>query len=113
MELSDRNKLFVGLKLDTGLRRQLEAVSGPDRKYVSKEDSTFLRICRIGEAVYVGKLIHERLSTDRVDDIKRNIHSILQRLFPDERLPQHLEIMSTVVEPPGVERSGEERALFR
>ena len=61
MELSDRNKLFVGLKLDTGLRRQLEAVSGPDRKYVSGEDPAFLRIVSFGDDLYVGKVIDDQI----------------------------------------------------
>ena len=68
--------------------------SGPDKKYVSSEDSTFLRVCKLGEKYYVGKLIHERLTTKRVDDVCRNVFSILNRLFPDERLPRELEILA-------------------
>ncbi len=56
MELSASQAIFVGFKLDSGLRRQIESLTGPDRKYVSEaEDSTFLRICRRGEDVYVGQ----------------------------------------------------------
>ncbi len=94
VELENSRALFIGFKLDTGLRRQLESLSGPDKKYVSTEDSTFLRICRIGEDRYVGKLIHEPLTIDRVDDIRRNISSILQRVCPETRLPQRMEILS-------------------
>jgi hypothetical protein len=93
--------IFIGFKLDTSLRRQLEAIAGPDRKYVSAEDSTFLRICRVGEHQYVGKLIHERLTTDRVDDIRRSIFSILQRLCPETRFPHELEIVACSGEPDG------------
>ncbi|HKQ62409.1 MAG TPA: hypothetical protein VJS92_14045 [Candidatus Polarisedimenticolaceae bacterium] len=92
VELSDRQALFVGFKLDGGLRRQLEALSGPDRQYVSGEDSTFLTLCRRGEDVYVGKLIRDGLSTSRVDDVRRNVLSIVRRLCPDTRLPEELEI---------------------
>ena len=49
MDLSDRHAIFVGFKLDTGLRRQLEAISGPDRRYVSADESTFMRISHLGE----------------------------------------------------------------
>ena len=56
MDLSESNPLFIGFKLDGSLRRQLEALSGPDRKYVSGEDATFLTLCRRGEEVYVGKV---------------------------------------------------------
>lgn len=75
------------------MRRQLEMLSGPDRKYVSSEDSTFLRVCRLGEQDFIGKVIHERITTERVDDVKRNVLSILARIFPETRLPQHLDIL--------------------
>jgi len=94
VELDERRAIFVGFKLDSGLRRQLEGITGPDRKYVSTEDSTFLRICRSGDDYYVGKLIDERLTTDRIEDIQRNIASILQRLCPETRLPQTMEILA-------------------
>jgi hypothetical protein len=93
VELEGERSMFIGFKLDSGLRRQLESLSGPDRKYVSREDSTILRICRLGDDHYVGKLIHERLTTDRVNDIRRNVASILQRVCPDTRLPAEMEIL--------------------
>lgn len=94
MELSERNPLFIGLKLDTGLRRQIEAVTGPDRRYISGEDPSFLRIVSLGDDLYVGKLIDERLTTDRVDDVRRNVVSILHRLCPETRIPETLEILA-------------------
>jgi hypothetical protein len=92
VKLSDRQPLFIGFKLDGSLRRRVDSLTGPDRKDVSEHDPTFLTLCTLGEDVYVGKLIDERLSTDRVDDVRRNVLSILQRLFPDVRLPAQLDI---------------------
>ena len=94
LDLADQQPIFIGFKMETSLRRELEALTGPDTKYVSTDDSTFLRICRLGDKRYVGKLIHERLTIDRVDDIRRNIFSILNRLCPEIRLPQRLEILA-------------------
>jgi hypothetical protein len=105
VEISHRLAIFIGFKMDGQMRRRMETIEGPDRKYVSREDSTFLRICKMGEDTYVGKVIHEPLSTDRVDDVRRNILSILQRLCPDTRLPTAMEIMPCVpeaVETPGM-----------
>lgn len=116
IRLSDSTPIFVGLKLETGLRRQLEAIEGADKKYVSSEDSTFLRICKLGDEYYVGKLIEERLTADRIDDIKRNVISILQRLCPDERLPKQFVILAgstaPVLEEAGAsdERPAQERS---
>ncbi|MCP3982555.1 MAG: hypothetical protein GY716_24965 [bacterium] len=92
MELTERNPIFVGFKLDSNLKRQLQNLSGPDSRYVSVDESEFLRLCSHGEDLYVGKAIKERLTTDRVDDVTRNILSILRRLCPDTRLPEKMEI---------------------
>ena len=42
MELGGNQAIFIGFKLDSGLRRQIDALTGPDRRYVSDENSTFL-----------------------------------------------------------------------
>ena len=107
MELTDRQPIFIGCRMDGPLRRQLESLAGSERKYVSHDDSTFLRICRLGDQDYVGKMIHERISTDRVDDIRRNVLSILQRLCPETRLPAHLDILVGVgASTDGADRTG-------
>jgi len=98
VELQDRLPIFIGFKLSTSLRRELDSITGPDRKYVSSDDSTFLRICTLGKDRYVGKLVDERLSTDRVEDIRRNIESILQRICPDVRLPHQMDILAGSLE---------------
>jgi hypothetical protein len=94
LELRKSLPIFIGFKLESGLRRQLESLAGPDRQYVSADDSTYLRLCRAGDDLYVGKLIHEPLTTGRVDDVRRNIVSILQRLCPEVRLPREMEILA-------------------
>ena len=98
MELSSLQPLFIGFKLDGSLRRQLEALTGPERRYVSPDDATFLMTCKKGSDVYVGKLIQDGLSTDRVDDVRRNVLSIMRRLCPDVRLPNVLEILPIEVQ---------------
>ncbi|MBZ5637516.1 MAG: hypothetical protein LAO51_02035 [Acidobacteriia bacterium] len=105
MNLSDRQPIFVGLKLDGQLKRRIAALSGADRKYVSADDPTFLLLCRLGEDEYVGKLVQERLTTERIDDVRRNVLSILQRLFPDARLPAQLEVLAA--ELPAVSETAE------
>ena len=93
MELESGQSIFVGFKMDGPLRRQLQGLVGPNRTYVSHEDTTFLTICRMGEHEYVGKVVGDRLTTDRVDDVRRNVLSILQRLCPETRLPSILELL--------------------
>ena len=93
MKLHDRQPLFVGIKMDSQVRRRLESITGTDKKYVSHDDTTFLTICSLGEDEYVGKVIQERLTTERVDDMRRNVLSILQRLCPETRFPAILDII--------------------
>ena len=93
MKLDDQTAIFIGFKLDGQLRRQLDSIEGADRRYVSNDNSTFLRICRLGESDYVGKVVLDRLTTDRVNDVRRNVLSILRRLCPESRFPEHMDVL--------------------
>ncbi len=94
LELLINQPIFIGLKADNSLRQRLEALSDSDKQYVSAEDSGFLRICRVGDDTYVGKLISDNLTTDRVEDIRRNVLSIIRRLGHEVRLPVNLKILA-------------------
>ena len=94
LELLVDEPIFIGFKASRALRHLLESLGNADKKYVSSEDSGFLRLCSIGEDLYVGKVVHEALATDRVDDIRRNILSILRKLGPAVPLPTTLRIFA-------------------
>ena len=93
MELLIDQPIFIGFKADNTLRQRLATLSDSDKQYVSAEDPAFLRICRVGEDVYVGKVISDSLTTDRVEDIRRNVLSIIRRLGHEVRLPVNLKIL--------------------
>jgi hypothetical protein len=94
LELLIHQPIFIGFKADNSLRQRLESLSDSDKKYVSAEDSAFLRICRVGEDTYVGKIIRAGLTTDQVDDIRRNVLSIIRRLECNVRVPSNLKIFA-------------------
>jgi hypothetical protein len=94
LRLLGDHPIFIGFKADPALRQKLETLSSSDRQYVSAEESSFLRLCMLGDDVYVGKIVHEILTTDRVDDIRRNVVSIIRKLGSDVRLPPHLKIVA-------------------
>ncbi|MDH3628062.1 MAG: hypothetical protein OEV00_03000 [Acidobacteriota bacterium] len=108
VDLNGSISLFIGFKMDTSLRRHLDSLEGSDQKYVSRETSDFLTICLHGEDSYVGKIVMDRLTTDRVEDVRRNVISILQRLCPDTRLPDKLEIWACEIVGEQVELSQSE-----
>ncbi len=94
LELLIHQPIFIGFKTDSSLRQRLETLSDADKQYVSAEDSAFLRICRVGDDTYVGKLVRDGLTTDRVEDIRRNVLSIIRRLGHEVRLPVNLKIFA-------------------
>ncbi len=94
LELLIDQPIFIGFKADNALRQRLEALSDSDKQYVAAEDPAFLRICRVGEDLYVGKIIFDGLTTDRVEDIRRNVLSIIRRLGHEVRLPANLKILA-------------------
>ena len=93
-ELLIDQPIFIGFKVDNQLRETLKTLSDADRKYVSTEGPTFLQLCGVGEDLYVGKLMDERLTTDQVDDIRRSVLSIIRKLGHDARLPTNLQILA-------------------
>jgi hypothetical protein len=94
VELIPDQPIFVGFKADTLLQRFLESLGDSNRQYISDDESGFLRFCRMGEDVYVGKIVKGTLTTDQVEDIRRNVTSIMQKLRPGVRCPGNLRILA-------------------
>jgi hypothetical protein len=86
--------VFIGFKASKALRHLLDSLAGVQKAYVASDGSAFLQSREIGEDLYIGKFIHEAVSTDRVDDIRRNILSILRKLGPVVPLPTSMRIFS-------------------
>jgi hypothetical protein len=93
-ELLIDQPLFIGFKMDNRLRELIESQHESFNKYVSAEDSTSLRICMVGEDRYVGKLVNEQLTTDRVEDIRRHVLSIIHKIGHVARVPTDLRILA-------------------
>ena len=93
-ELLIDQPIFIGFKVDSKLREKLASLDDSERKYVSDHSSTFLRICGVGEDLYIGKVIDDRLTTDRVEDIRRNVLSLIRKVGHDSRLPASLQILA-------------------
>lgn len=94
MEILIDEPIFIGFKVSRALRQILESLGDVQKAYVASDDSAFLRSFQIGEDLYVGKFIREAVTTDRVDDIRRNILSILRKLGPVVPLPTSMRIFS-------------------
>lgn len=93
-KLMVKQPIFIGFKADLRLRERLESLTDSEKQYVSQEKSAFLQMCEADEDVYVGKLVVDRLTTDQIEDICRNVLSILRKVGHEARLPKHLQIFA-------------------
>ncbi len=93
MVLVTGGSLFVGIRLEG---RLLFAFQSAERgSYVSDgEAGRFLTTFERDGRLYVGKVVDAGLATDRVDDIARNVLSIVKRFSAGERLPAALNIFA-------------------
>src|SRR5580693_3532161 len=91
MKLDKACALFFGTKSDSELREGLALSKPGDKKYFDGTSEEFLRVMEIGEEKdkerWIGKVIKPGPAVTEVDDIQRNILSILRRVAPNARIP--------------------------
>ena len=86
MRLAQDQKLFFGFKIDTRLRDALSQASPGDRRYFEDPNSEFLKVIIQGEKEkWIGKIVDGGLAPAAVEDIQRNVVSILNRVAPAGR----------------------------
>jgi hypothetical protein len=92
MKLDKTSSLFFATKIDSKLREGLALSKPGDKKYFDGSSEEFLRVLEIGDEKdkerWIGKLIKGGTAVTEVDDIQRNILSILRRVAPNARIPQ-------------------------
>jgi len=91
MKLDKTCALFFATKIDSKLREGLALSKPGDKKYFDGSSEEFLRVIEIGDEKdrerWVGKLIKAGPAVTEVDDIQRNLLSILRRVAPNARIP--------------------------
>ncbi|MEA2625449.1 MAG: hypothetical protein QOD06_1494 [Candidatus Binatota bacterium] len=80
-----KGKLFIGLKLDPGMRRRLEEGPAPGRPTFKAGDPAHLETVESNGDVYLGRVLDRGVPADQIGDLERNIRSIVRLTFPDER----------------------------
>jgi hypothetical protein len=92
MKLDKTCQLFFATKIDSKLREGLALSKPGDKKYFDGTSEDFLRVLEIGDEKdkerWIGKVIKPGPAVTEVDDIQRNILSILRRVAPNARIPQ-------------------------
>jgi hypothetical protein len=91
MKIDKSCGLFFGTKIDSKLREGLALSKPGDKKYFDGSSEEFLRVIEIGDDKdkerWIGKVIKPGPAVTEVDDIQRNILSILRRVAPNARIP--------------------------
>ena len=90
MKLDKSCSLFFATKVDSKLREGLALSKPGDKKYFDGSSEEFLRVMEIGDEKdkerWIGKVIKAGPAVTEVDDIQRNIVSILRRVAPNARV---------------------------
>jgi len=87
MRLDKSSALFFCTKIDSKLREALSQCKPGDRKYFEDGSDEFLRILEVEEEKWIGKVVKGGSPVTEVDDIQRNLVSILRRIAPNARVP--------------------------
>jgi hypothetical protein len=86
MKLDKTTSLFFGTKIDSKLREALSQAKPGDKKYFDGTSEDFLRIVELPDEKWIGKVIKPGPVVTEVDDIPRNIVSIMRRVAPTARV---------------------------
>src|SRR5690348_14933971 len=86
MKLDKTCALFFGTKIDSKLREALSQAKPGDKKYFDGTSDDFLRILEVEDEKWIGKVIKPGPVVTEVDDIQRNIVSIMRRVAPTARV---------------------------
>jgi hypothetical protein len=102
MRLDPTRKLFFGFKIDSKLREALAQATPGDRHYFA-EDSPYLRVLNNGDEQWIGKIVDAGLAPGEVEDIQRNVISILNRIASGARhSPSLMRIFSIDENAPAI-----------
>jgi hypothetical protein len=102
MKLQKTEQLFFGCKIDSKLREGLSQAKPGDRRYFEDPNSEFLRVCQLGDERWIGKVVSGGVNVTDVEDIQRNVVSILRRIAPAVRTsPSSIRIFAVTEDTAG------------
>ncbi len=109
MRIDDARKLFVCLRVDNKMRDQLAQAPARDKVYFDGSDPRYLTIVRTVEDSYVGKIVDGGTAAAAMEDLKRNLLSILTRVAPGRHREDAVKVFALDdAEPPTPAKDEEE-----
>lgn len=92
-------KLFLGLKITPKLQERLDKCNPYNTFYFKDNNPELLQIVGIGADKYIGKVVEQGIEYEKIEDICRNIISIIHKLCPDIPISMN-SIRLLACEPP-------------
>jgi hypothetical protein len=112
MRIETDRKLFVCIRVDNKMRDQLEHCAARDKMYWDGSNPQYLQIIRSTEESFIGKIVDAGTAASAMDDLKRNILSILTRVAPGRHREDAVKVFALDdAEPPALadnKREGED-----
>ena len=87
------------------MREQLEKCPQRDRMYFESDDGRYLQVLRSGKDSFIGKILEPATEARAVDDIRRNVWSLLQKVCPGRRDEGEIRIYALDADEPTFVRS--------
>ncbi len=76
-------KPFLGIRINAKLQEGLDRSNPLNRFYFQDNNPDFLQIITVDQDKYIGKFVEQGMGYRAMEDICRNIISIMHKLCPD------------------------------
>lgn len=99
MRIEAERKLFVGLRVDNKLREQLQTAAPKDKVFFDGSDERYLIVMRndaADEDAFIGKIVDAGIPAASMDDLKRNLLSILNRIAPGRHREDAVKVFGVI-----------------
>jgi hypothetical protein len=94
MRIEPERQVFVGVRIDNKLRDALEHCPHRDRVFFDGSDPRYLKVVRAVEDSYVGKVVEGGVTANSMEDLKRNVLSILNRISSGRRSEDDVKVFA-------------------
>lgn len=94
MRIELQRKLFICVRIDNKLRDALEHCPSRDRAFFDGSDPRYLQVIRAVEDSYVGKIVDSGVAARSMEDIQRNVLSILNRISSARRSDDDVKVFA-------------------
>lgn len=110
MRIDNERKLFVCLRIDNKMRDQLAQAPARDKVYFDGSDPRYLVTIRTVDDNFIGKVIDGGTPAASMDDLKRNLLSILTRVAPGRHRDDAVKVfaLDDGEPPPPPRKEGDE-----